>query len=64
VAGADPGWFSSVEGVRQLDGSFFELAQDADPSALLSAATRAGEVRRFGRQEPTLSELFREATAA
>jgi ABC-2 type transport system ATP-binding protein len=40
-----------------------ELAGDADEQALLDAARRAGRVRRFAPQEPTLADLFREVVA-
>ena len=40
-----------------------ELGPDADEQALLDAARRAGRVRRFAPEEPTLAELFREAVA-
>jgi ABC-2 type transport system ATP-binding protein len=40
-----------------------ELPDDVDEQALLDAARRAGRVRRFAPEEPTLAELFREAIA-
>ncbi len=40
-----------------------ELEEGADEQALLDAARRAGRVRRFAPEEPTLAELFREVVA-
>jgi ABC-2 type transport system ATP-binding protein len=40
-----------------------ELGPDADEQALLDAARRAGRVRRFAPEEPTLADLFREVVA-
>ena len=64
VVGAPDGWWNVVPGVR-LDernglGVVLELDDGADPQRVLDVARAQGEVRRFGRVERTLSELFRE----
>jgi ABC-2 type transport system ATP-binding protein len=65
--GAGPDWAAGVPGaavVARDDGAVVvELAPGADEQALLDAARRAGRVRRFVPEEPTLAELFREAVA-
>ena len=53
-------WARDVDGVEALGDGVFELAERADPQALLDAARRAGPVARFGQAEPTLAELFRD----
>jgi ABC-2 type transport system ATP-binding protein len=64
---ADGAWLMGVAGatvVRGDDGAVVvELADGADEQALLDAARRAGRVRRFAPEEPTLADLFREAIA-
>jgi ABC-2 type transport system ATP-binding protein len=61
------GWLAQVPGaavVRRADGAVVvELGPDADDQALLDAARRAGRVTRFAPEEPSLTELFREAVA-
>jgi ABC-2 type transport system ATP-binding protein len=65
--GHGDGWLAGVAGatvVRADDGAVVvELADGADEQALLDAARRAGRVRRFAPEEPTLADLFREAIA-
>jgi ABC-2 type transport system ATP-binding protein len=67
VDGAPAGWLGAVPGATAVgrdDGTVVvELAGDADEQALLDAARRAGRVRRFAPQEPTLADLFREVVA-
>jgi ABC-2 type transport system ATP-binding protein len=67
AAGAHDGWLASVPQatlVERRDGAVVvELADGADEQALLDAARRAGRVRRFAPEEPTLADLFREAVA-
>jgi ABC-2 type transport system ATP-binding protein len=67
VAGARDGWVGSVPSivVAHTDGPavVVELAEGADEQALLDAARRAGRVRRFTPEEPTLAQLFREVAA-
>jgi ABC-2 type transport system ATP-binding protein len=67
LAGADEHWLGSVAAasvVRRDNGAVVvELGPEADEQALLDAARRAGRVRRFAPEEPTLAELFREAVA-
>jgi ABC-2 type transport system ATP-binding protein len=65
VVGNGNGWFAGRPELTAVEqrGDFARLLvpADVDLSALLAAATAAGEVRRFAFQPPTLSELFREA---
>jgi ABC-2 type transport system ATP-binding protein len=67
VAGARAGWAEAVAGAEVLlsdNGAVVvELGDAADEQALLDAARRAGRVRRFAPEEPTLAQLFREAVA-
>jgi ABC-2 type transport system ATP-binding protein len=64
VEGADDGWWEVVPSARldaRRDGAVvLELAADGDAQRVLDVARHAGEVRRFGPLEPTLSQLFRE----
>jgi len=67
LAGAAEDWLGAVAAasvVRRDNGAVVvELGPEADEQALLDAARRAGRVRRFAPEEPTLAELFREAVA-
>jgi ABC-2 type transport system ATP-binding protein len=67
VAGAAPGWLEAVAGAELVlsdNGAVVvELGDGADEQALLDAARRAGRVRRFAPEEPSLAQLFREAVA-
>jgi ABC-2 type transport system ATP-binding protein len=50
--------------VRRDNGAVVvELGPEGDEQALLDAARRAGRVRRFAPEEPTLADLFREVVA-
>ena len=61
VRGADEGWASTVpDAAPTHEGGVFELGASADPQRLLDAARSAGEVVRFGPEEATLAELFRD----
>ena len=65
--GADPGWATAVPGASVVASEdhavVVELADGGDEQQLLDAARRAGRVRRFAPEEPTLAQLFREAVA-
>jgi ABC-2 type transport system ATP-binding protein len=67
LAGAGEDWLGDVPAAsvvaRDNGAVVVELGPDADEQALLDAARRAGRVRRFAPEEPTLAELFREAVA-
>ena len=67
LAGASDEWLRDVAAAsvvhRDNGAVVVELGPDADEQALLDAARRAGRVRRFAPEEPTLAELFREAVA-
>jgi len=67
VEGAREDWVASVPSVLVAhvdDGAVVvELEEGADEQALLDAARRAGRVRRFAPEEPTLAQLFREVVA-
>ena len=64
VEHAPDGWWEVVPGVsldRRVDGAVvLELGEGGDPQRVLDVARHAGEVRRFGPVEPSLSQLFRE----
>jgi ABC-2 type transport system ATP-binding protein len=68
VEGAANGWVDGLAGVRVVgrDGDEIELALDAgaDDQVVLDAARRAGRVRSFRREAPSLTELFREVVTA
>ena len=65
VEGAGSDWALALRGVTVLDkderGLVLRLDPDVDDQAVLDAARRAGPVRFFGRVQPTLSVLYREA---
>ena len=67
VADAPPGWAETVAGVEVVlsdNGAVVvELGDGADEQTLLDAARRAGRVRRFAPEQPSLAQLFREAVA-
>jgi ABC-2 type transport system ATP-binding protein len=68
VAGAADGWFEAIPGVDAVDAPadgvvVLELADDVDEQRVLDLARAAGDVRHFSREQPTLTELFREAVA-
>ncbi len=60
VEGATADWATSVAGARRLGDGVFELAEGADPQALLDAARANGWVVRFAPAVPTLADLFRD----
>jgi ABC-2 type transport system ATP-binding protein len=69
--GLDGGWTAWADGLDSarlvsVDGDevVVELLPGADDQAVLDAARAAGRVRTFGREEPSLTELFREVVAA
>jgi ABC-2 type transport system ATP-binding protein len=67
VRDADPDWAQQLTGVRVLSADergVLVVLEDADEQALLDAARAAGRVCHFGREEPTLAELFRGVVAA
>ncbi len=68
VEGAENGWAEGLAGVRVVgrDGDEVELALEAgaDDQAVLDAARRAGRVRSFRREAPSLTELFREVVSS
>jgi ABC-2 type transport system ATP-binding protein len=65
VAGAAPGWYEAIAGVRVAeplpDGAILELTDTARPADVLDAARAAGEVRSFSVVRPSLTEIFRRA---
>jgi ABC-2 type transport system ATP-binding protein len=67
LAAAGEDWLGAVPAAsvvaRDNGAVVVELGPEADEQALLDAARRAGRVRRFAPEEPTLAELFREAVA-
>jgi ABC-2 type transport system ATP-binding protein len=67
LAEAHEDWLGSVPQAsvvgRDNGAVVVELGPGADEQALLDAARRAGRVRRFAPEEPTLADLFREVVA-
>jgi ABC-2 type transport system ATP-binding protein len=65
--GARPDWVAAVPGATVVASEehavVVELGPGADEQQLLDAARRAGRVRRFAPEEPTLAQLFREVIA-
>jgi ABC-2 type transport system ATP-binding protein len=61
-------WAAGVAGVKVVghdgDEVVLELLAGADDQAVLDAARRAGRVRSFRREAPSLTELFREVVTA
>jgi ABC-2 type transport system ATP-binding protein len=60
---APAGWASRVSGASEVGDGLFDLEPGTDPQALLAAALEAGAVSHFGRQAPTLAQLFRDAVS-
>ena len=66
VIGADEEWFEAIPGVRAVDpvgdgAVVLELDEGVDEQRVLDLARAAGDVTHFSREQPSLSELFREA---
>jgi len=65
VAGADPGWYARLSGVRVLDpmpeGAILELSDSVRERDVLDAARAVGDVRHFSVVRPSLTEIFRKA---
>jgi ABC-2 type transport system ATP-binding protein len=59
VRGHDDAWAERIASVERIGEHLFRL-DGIDPQALLDAARRAGPVRLFAPDEPTLAELFRD----
>ncbi|MBO4272481.1 ABC transporter ATP-binding protein [Microbispora triticiradicis] len=64
VRDAAPGWADGLPGriVREGDRDVL-LCEEGDDQAVLRTAMGAGTVEHFGRRQPTLTEIFREAVA-
>jgi ABC-2 type transport system ATP-binding protein len=64
VSGAVPGWADGLPGeLTTQNGRQVLHAADGDGQAILHAAAKAGTVEYFGWEQPTLTEIFREAVA-
>jgi ABC-2 type transport system ATP-binding protein len=67
VEGAGRAWADGLDGAKVVahegDEVVFELVPEADDQAVLDAARRAGRVRLFQREAPSLTELFREVVS-
>lgn len=66
VAGAPDDWAAALPGrvvETDADGAVVLALDGADPTAVLTAAMGLGTVEHFAWDEPTLTELFREAMA-
>jgi ABC-2 type transport system ATP-binding protein len=59
VQGHDDAWAERIASIERIGEHLFRL-DGVDPQALLDAAQRAGPVRLFAPDEPTLAELFRD----
>jgi ABC-2 type transport system ATP-binding protein len=68
VDAADDAWLAAVPGAAVVDrgprGTLVALSDGAGPDAVLDAARRAGSVRYFSLERPTLTDLFRQVVAA
>lgn len=66
-AGEDCGWVRDLPGVQVLDVSGpeaqFEVVAEGADQQVLAAAVARGDVDEFRRVRPTLSDIYREATA-
>ncbi|GAA5086476.1 ABC-2 type transport system ATP-binding protein [Thermocatellispora tengchongensis] len=60
-----PGWADGLPGEVTADGDGRQVLRttEGDDQAILAAASRAGRVEHFGWEQPTLTEIFREAVA-
>ncbi|WP_055477787.1 ATP-binding cassette domain-containing protein [Sphaerimonospora mesophila] len=64
VAEAKPGWADGLPGdLRVENGREVLIAADGDDQHILHVAVQAGRVEHFGVEQPTLTEIFREAVA-
>lgn len=64
VAEAGPGWADGLPGDLTVEnGRHVLLTEDGDHQRILHAAVRAGRVEHFGVEQPTLTEIFKEAVA-
>ncbi|WP_225878912.1 ABC transporter ATP-binding protein [Spongiactinospora rosea] len=64
VRGAVPGWADDLPAeITHQNGVHVLRAAEADDQAILRAAMSAGTVEHFGWEQPTLTEIFREAVA-
>ncbi|SDQ42180.1 ABC transporter ATP-binding protein [Thermostaphylospora chromogena] len=65
VRDAVPGWADGLPGELTVtdDGRQVLVTEQGDPQAILSSAVRAGTVEHFGWEQPSLTEIFREAVA-
>jgi ABC-2 type transport system ATP-binding protein len=68
LTGAPENWPRLLPGVEVLaesgDAATVRMRPDADLGELFHAARALGDLRYFGRREPSLAEIFREAMAA
>ncbi|GLW07654.1 ABC transporter ATP-binding protein [Microtetraspora sp. NBRC 13810] len=64
VRDAVPGWADGLPGTLTTEGDRQTLTvTEGDDQSVLGAAVRAGRVEHFGWEQPTLTEIFREAVA-
>jgi ABC-2 type transport system ATP-binding protein len=61
--GETEGWWRSLPGVESVAPNVFRLGADVSPRALLDRARTVGDVVRFGPEQPSLAELFRNAVS-
>ncbi|MDF5755623.1 ATP-binding cassette domain-containing protein [Spongiactinospora sp. TRM90649] len=64
VRGAAPGWADGLPGdITHQNGVHVLRSTDGDGTAILRAAMLAGTVEHYGWEQPSLTEIFREAVA-
>jgi ABC-2 type transport system ATP-binding protein len=64
VRDAAPGWADHLPGALTREGDRdVLLCEEGDDQDILRTAIGAGKVEHFGRRQPTLTEIFREAVA-
>ncbi|WP_205314758.1 ABC transporter ATP-binding protein [Nonomuraea lactucae] len=64
VRDAAPGWADGLPGTVSVNGDRHVLrTTDGDDQEILRRAVKAGRVEHFGVEQPTLTEIFKEAVA-
>ena len=59
-----PGWADGLPGTVTVTGDrHVLLTTDGDGQEILRRAMKAGQVEHFGAEQPTLTEIFKEAVA-
>jgi ABC-2 type transport system ATP-binding protein len=59
-----PGWADGLPGEVTVTGDLHTLrTTEGDDQEILRRAVKAGRVEHFGTEQPTLTEIFKEAVA-